>query len=223
MSDLNKPHEPRCTRCEKVICGEGIYWKNTKDFFHPDCDLLYRTTHPKLWRYLERDELYSLWKIHGKPESYYRKRITCPCGKIFHDLGAFGPHVKICKKLREGDVGAVYEPLTEQPSQPCSYSEPPPKPDTTTTTTSESVCAEADRIINGERRSDYGPVEESFQDYAAMWSVIFKCSVTPSQVALAMACLKICRELNGHKRDSVVDAIGYLALTQKIEENKEPK
>ena len=33
-----------------------------------------------------------------------------------------------------------------------------------------SVCQEADNIINGQRRKDYGKVNESFQQVADFWS-----------------------------------------------------
>lgn len=84
----------------------------------------------------------------------------------------------------------------------------------------ESVLQEAERIIHGDRRAQYGAVEESFKTVATMWSALFGFAVSPTQVALAMTLLKVCREKAGHKRDSIVDACGYLALAQQIEEAK---
>lgn len=263
MIDLNKPHEPRCTECEKVICGEGIYWKNTKDFFHPDCDLLYRTTHPKLWRYLEQDELYPLWKMHGKPEKHYRRTLTCSCKKVFHDISVFNPHAVTCKEFLDEMAKAGSVKIEEQPSQPCSYSEPPPKPRCSRCNSSEkleeagdsvrcyncnswwwksspertltfkvytetpspldkpeSVCAEADRIINGERRSAYGPVEESFVALAEAYSVVLrkklKEPLTAHDAALLGVALKLVRESNAPKRDNRVDLCGYASLADKV-------
>ena len=80
----------------------------------------------------------------------------------------------------------------------------------------ESINAEADRIINGQRREDYGPAKESFEKIAKGWSVIFDTEVSPHQVALAMIWLKECRALQGFHRDSFVDICGYAGLAEAI-------
>lgn len=82
------------------------------------------------------------------------------------------------------------------------------------TSKSESVLQEAERIINGERRTDYGPAEESFNEIAGLWSVVIGVTVTPEQVALCMIMLKISRYLEGSQRDSVVDLCGYAGLLE---------
>jgi hypothetical protein len=79
---------------------------------------------------------------------------------------------------------------------------------------SKSINAEADTIINGERRDDYGPAKESFDKIAAGWEVIFGVGVTAHQVALAMIWLKSVRALNGYQRDSFVDIAGYAGLAE---------
>jgi hypothetical protein len=81
----------------------------------------------------------------------------------------------------------------------------------------ETVIQEADRIINGQRRQDYGGAKESFTRIATLWGPILGMDVTPQQVALCMVQLKIARFVNGSQRDSVVDIIGYAALLAKIE------
>lgn len=85
------------------------------------------------------------------------------------------------------------------------------------TTPPESVLQEAHRIIHGARRKDYGPAEEGFIKMATGWSVIFGHEVTSTQVALAMTWLKVCRFLNSHDRDSLVDLAGYAGLAAQIE------
>ena len=83
----------------------------------------------------------------------------------------------------------------------------------------ESITDEAQKIINGPRRDDYGPVEESFQQIATMWSALFGKEITSKDVALAMICLKVCRESGPkHTRDSLVDIVGYTLLLEKIEQ-----
>ena len=84
----------------------------------------------------------------------------------------------------------------------------------------ESVAQEADRIINGDRRSDYGGALESFTRIAELWSPILGVDVTPEQVCFCMVGLKMARWLNGQQRDSLVDAIGYVALVEHIQRER---
>lgn len=81
-----------------------------------------------------------------------------------------------------------------------------------------SILLEAEQIINGERREAYGDVRESFAKIAALWSVVLGVAVTPSQVALCMTLLKIQREANKPGYDNRLDAIGYIALLDKLTE-----
>lgn len=81
----------------------------------------------------------------------------------------------------------------------------------------ESVLEEAERIINGQRRDDYGDVLPSFVQIADLWNPILGVEITPQQVALCMIQLKIGRYLYGHTRDSVVDIAGYAGCLEKIE------
>ncbi len=73
----------------------------------------------------------------------------------------------------------------------------------------ESVLQEAERIINGERRDDYGDVRESFATIAALWSPVIGRPVTAEEVALCMIQLKVARAMHGYQRDSLVDIAGY--------------
>lgn len=81
----------------------------------------------------------------------------------------------------------------------------------------DSVLQEAQRIIHGARRKDYGPAEEGFIKMATGWSVILGQEVTSTQVALCMTWLKVCRFLNSKDRDSLVDLAGYTGLAAQIE------
>ena len=78
------------------------------------------------------------------------------------------------------------------------------------------ILSEANALINGDRQAQYGPPAENFERIAAGWRVILECDVTPNQVALAMAWLKIARVVNGPHRDSYVDGAGYLALAAEL-------
>ena len=85
----------------------------------------------------------------------------------------------------------------------------------------ESILQEADRIINGQRRADYGPVEESFLDIAARWTVELGSKLseplTPFDVVHLMAQLKLSRAKNGYHRDSYVDIAGYAGLAELLQ------
>lgn len=56
----------------------------------------------------------------------------------------------------------------------------------------------------------YGPAENSFDRIAAGWRVILGIdTISPYQVALCMAWLKIARESYQHKDDNLRDLLGY--------------
>ena len=77
-----------------------------------------------------------------------------------------------------------------------------------------SQClAEAMDLITGDRNHEYGEPLDNFGRIATGWSVILGHEVTPHQVALCMAWLKMARLVNtpGHD-DSYVDASAYAAL-----------
>ncbi len=80
-----------------------------------------------------------------------------------------------------------------------------------------TITEEAESIINGPRRDSYGPVEESFQRTANIWSGILNIPVSPQQVALCMIGLKLQREANQPARDNRVDIAGYDLLLDKLE------
>lgn len=80
----------------------------------------------------------------------------------------------------------------------------------------KTITQEAEEIINGPRRAAYGPVEESFERIALVWSGILGTEVTGLQVALLMVGLKTVREANAHSRDNLVDLVGYTLLAEKL-------
>lgn len=79
-----------------------------------------------------------------------------------------------------------------------------------------SILQEAQNLIYGDRQADYGSVTENFTNITKGWSVIFGVDVTPEQVGLAMAWLKIARQSNVRKRDNLVDIAGYIGCIDKL-------
>jgi hypothetical protein len=165
------------------------------------------------------------------------KRLCLHCGGLFPSVEAMENHVHVraSKPVKQEKPACPYCPgrfdKQEQleshlmkfhniiPS-PSHLSTPPPPQTPPEEGIEESVLEEAGRLISQDRRAEYGPVEESFQRVAAMWTQIIGAPVTAKQVALCMAAMKICREVAKAKRDNLVDACGYMALAQQIEEAK---
>lgn len=82
----------------------------------------------------------------------------------------------------------------------------------------ETIFEEAERIVGGARRQDYGDVRESFERIAMAWSAVLASPVTAEQVALCMIGLKLVRESHAHKRDNIVDVCGYARCLERMTE-----
>lgn len=76
---------------------------------------------------------------------------------------------------------------------------------------------EAARIcVCGEREQDYGSPEDSFALIGKLWSAYMGVPVSPKDVAMCMALLKVARIKAGDKVDSFVDLAGYAACAGEI-------
>lgn len=82
--------------------------------------------------------------------------------------------------------------------------------------TQDNCLTRADNLINGQRRSDYGPIEKSAVDVARIWTSLLGVEVTPAKYLLCMAAMKIYRETVKHKQDNLDDTCGYIALVEKV-------
>jgi len=81
----------------------------------------------------------------------------------------------------------------------------------------ENILDEAKRLISLDRQNSYGHPLDDFSKIASLWQVVLGLDqITPEQVALAMVCVKISRELNKPGRDNVVDGAGYWATIDMI-------
>ncbi len=78
------------------------------------------------------------------------------------------------------------------------------------------ILQRAGELINGDRQAAYGPPSVNFSRIAAGWSAILGQPVSPEQVALCMAWLKIARLVNGRHEDSYVDGAAYMALAAEL-------
>ena len=80
----------------------------------------------------------------------------------------------------------------------------------------------AAECVCGSREEDYGSPEDNFAVIAALWTAYTGADVTPKDVAMMMALLKIARAKAGSKPDTYVDLAGYAACGAEIS-GREPK
>lgn len=83
----------------------------------------------------------------------------------------------------------------------------------------ESVCHEADRLVDGARQKDYGHPLDNYERVAGLWTEFLRGlaldfehrndELDAESVALMLILLKIGRLEHGYHRDSVVDIAGY--------------
>ena len=90
----------------------------------------------------------------------------------------------------------------------------------------ESICAEADRLVNGDRQRDYGTPLENFERIADFWTVLLEdkleagAMVEPQDVARCMILLKVARDMQTPKRDNAVDGAGYFKCLDMVREEE---
>lgn len=73
----------------------------------------------------------------------------------------------------------------------------------------DNILQEAEKIVNGQRREDYGDMRTSFKRIAAMWSGYLGCEINMFDVAHMMIMLKLSRNHDRYNKDSMVDVCGY--------------
>lgn len=93
--------------------------------------------------------------------------------------------------------------------------------------TRKEILQSAEKCVCGDREQQYASPENNFTTIAMFWNTYLmkkrniKPDITPEDVAVMMALLKIARISDGKfKADSFVDACGYLACAGEIEAQK---
>jgi len=77
----------------------------------------------------------------------------------------------------------------------------------------ETILAEAESLINGDRDKEYGEPSVNHKRIAELWSVILDQAVSEQDVYLCMIAVKISRLIHDSEHeDSWVDIAGYAAL-----------
>lgn len=83
---------------------------------------------------------------------------------------------------------------------------------------SNLILEKAKKIINGDRREEYGEAERSFDTISKFWNIYQgrcmgdRITFDPTDVAMMMILLKVGRTDNRPTEDSLVDICGYAAL-----------
>jgi len=89
----------------------------------------------------------------------------------------------------------------------------------------ESILQEAERLTNGDRQNDYGHPLHDFNRTAGLWTALFGHKLTEpltaEDVALAIVCVKMSRQINAPKRDNLVDGAGYLNCLDMVIKERE--
>lgn len=84
----------------------------------------------------------------------------------------------------------------------------------------ETICAEADRLVSGERSSDYGHPLDNYTAIAGAAGALELDVSIPEHAALFMVLTKISREVHRPKRDNRVDMAGYAKVVDLIHEER---
>jgi hypothetical protein len=92
----------------------------------------------------------------------------------------------------------------------------------------QTVTAEADGLIRGDRQKDYGPPSINFERIAKAWNAYMHRRPAVDDkpfdmhdVSFMMILVKAIRGSEGYKRDTAVDIIGYAALDAVLVEDDE--
>jgi hypothetical protein len=84
--------------------------------------------------------------------------------------------------------------------------------------TCKEILNDAKKLIGGSRQKDYGDKLTNHQNIAALWSIFLQKKITPHDVAVCMALVKIARLMHQHKKDSYIDLAAYASIAGEIEE-----
>ena len=85
----------------------------------------------------------------------------------------------------------------------------------------EECLDKAKKIITDDRNKDHGNYTKNLKVISNFWKVFLGKDISPNEVALLMALLKIARISTGKfTPDSYIDACGYLSLAYALDKSK---
>ncbi len=77
-----------------------------------------------------------------------------------------------------------------------------------------TLLSEAESLINGQRRQDYGEPKEMFERIAGFWSTYTGTSISSHDVVNMMILMKVARLGHSPKYDSYLDIAGYAGCAE---------
>ena len=87
----------------------------------------------------------------------------------------------------------------------------------------KEILAAAEGLMYGDRQEDYGSPYENHRRIAVLWSAYLGTEVSPMQVAICMALMKIARlqqNFEYSKDDTFVDLAAYASIAAELAEIK---
>ena len=82
----------------------------------------------------------------------------------------------------------------------------------------ENILEQAKELVGGDRQEDYGDKLTNHENIAALWSIFLRKTITPHDVAMCMALVKVARLMHAHKTDSYIDLAAYAAIAGELNE-----
>lgn len=83
-----------------------------------------------------------------------------------------------------------------------------------------SIIDEAKEIRGGSRQSDYGDCVANMQRISEIATLINGKKLTPKECTIVLIAVKLSREAFRHKRDNLVDLIGYTDILNEVIEHE---
>lgn len=80
----------------------------------------------------------------------------------------------------------------------------------------KAALEEVSGLITSERAKVYGPYEDECKRSSKIASEITGLDIKPEHIPLILIAVKMSREANMHKRDNLIDMIGYTALYEQL-------
>ena len=87
---------------------------------------------------------------------------------------------------------------------------------------SRDLLKETIKVITGPRAKDYGDKYNNHVNISALWSSYLDHRISPHDVAICMALVKIARLKNRRTKDCYIDIAGYAAIAAEIENKDSP-
>ena len=84
---------------------------------------------------------------------------------------------------------------------------------------SSSILLTADSLVNGDRAASYGDARVNFSRWRDMCRATGRSGlegITAEDLAVAMICLKTCRDTTQAKEDNLVDGAAYFELWHQV-------